>query len=280
MMPFVVGRKEIPYLQQHDQADLVRNYFSATQDIFRRWGGNTMAIHYGYYPNPDSPADHLASLNSLTNRVVQEAGIKSGDVVLENGCGFGGVSKEVAKLGTSVYAVDFSSSQIGMAKQGQELDAQIRFSLQDFTRLAIRDNFIDHVIFIESLAHTADKLGAISEAKRVLKRGGNIVITDCCTHNLKNDKLLEIFESGWKAKIIPIGDMESIFKHLELKLEVTDITGHVLPSIKLAALSAEEHPDTEEVSDTIKGHRAAAIAFRDMVMAKKIYYFLLTATKE
>jgi len=102
-------------------------------------------------------------------------GKKKPSKVLDVGCGTGETLSFIQKLypKAKVYGVDTSSIAIKYAKQrGHKLVYKSRAE-----SLPFKDGTFDTILFLDVLEHIKDDQVAVDEAKRVLKKGGLILIT-------------------------------------------------------------------------------------------------------
>ncbi|MCB4790973.1 MAG: bifunctional GNAT family N-acetyltransferase/class I SAM-dependent methyltransferase [Elusimicrobia bacterium] len=108
--------------------------------------------------------------------------IKSPANILVEGCGAGRESIHLAKKGFSVTGTDFQpkmveSSKINAQKSGLKID----FKTMNACSLGFTDDKFDAiVIFGSTIAHIPgrqNRIKALTEAKRVLKKGGSILIS-------------------------------------------------------------------------------------------------------
>ncbi len=110
--------------------------------------------------------------------------LKSGDRVLDAGCGPGRFSISVARAGGKVTALDISDKQLGLAKQkiaeAGLLDKIEQFIEGDICDLSMfKDNQFDMVIcYGGALSYVCEKhQKAAAELIRVAKRGGIILVS-------------------------------------------------------------------------------------------------------
>jgi len=127
----------------------------------------------------------------LRDRVIQRAGIKRRDIVLDAGIGTGfmtiGVAKVVGDLG-KVIGVDVSEVMLSKARgnlKREGLVGRVELGVGDLEKLPIDDDSIDRVICNMGLHHCHNPQRAIKEMARVLKAGGKLVISDLEKHDEK-----------------------------------------------------------------------------------------------
>ncbi|MBN1872064.1 MAG: class I SAM-dependent methyltransferase [Candidatus Omnitrophica bacterium] len=98
-----------------------------------------------------------------------------GKTILEIGCASGRFVKQLAKRGAHVTGIDISERLIERARRNV---SSARFFVGSATNLPFTDGEFDYVYSIETFEHIPDTGKGISEACRVLKEGGKIVIID------------------------------------------------------------------------------------------------------
>ncbi len=164
------------------QADAAKHYDDCYRDYLVAWcNRDNLALHYGYWDDAAPYNQHRALLNK--NRILYEqAGIKSGDKVLDAGCGIGGSSIWMAKQhGNKVTGITISAKQAGYAKQHagrHAVGASVDFEVTDFCATPFADESFDVVWALESACHALNKADFLREAYRLLRKGGRIVVCD------------------------------------------------------------------------------------------------------
>jgi SAM-dependent methyltransferase len=110
--------------------------------------------------------------------------------LLEIGCGRGEFALWLGETSPllNITAVDFSESAVAIAKGYQsEVDADVRFLLDDAQALSFPPNSFDYVVSCECMEHVPQPQQMAKELYRVLKPGGRFCIT---TENYLNGMLL------------------------------------------------------------------------------------------
>lgn len=98
---------------------------------------------------------------------------KTGNIILDAGCGTGALMKKMRSVG-KIYGIDVSNEALKFAKSnGLKL-----LKKGSITNLPYKDNFFDAVYSVDVLYHKQVKsdLTALKEINRVLKPGGILII--------------------------------------------------------------------------------------------------------
>lgn len=132
------------------------------------------------YANEESHFFYV-TLHRLILKLIDRYRPKKNLRILDAGCGTGGLMKKMAGYG-KVSGVDFSSEAIKFAKK-RRLDVRIG----SVTQLPFEANTFDVVTCIDVLYHrdVVDDVKALMELKRVLKKGGIMIIRVQADKSLK-----------------------------------------------------------------------------------------------
>lgn len=122
----------------------------------------------------------------IHKKVLELVELNSGDSLLDIGCGRGEVLELIhAKFGNkvSLTGVDVSPDTIWLAKESEfrtDKDSNIKFKVASAEDLPFPDNSFDFAVSVIMAHHlnNAQKLKMVGEAKRVLKPGGKLLISD------------------------------------------------------------------------------------------------------
>ena len=161
-------------------------------------------------------------------------GLKTGDKILDLGCGFGRHAFEAARRGANVVALDAGRDEVegvaatfaAMVEAGELSTENLHVaSVQgDALALPFPDGTFDRVICSEVLEHIPNDVGAMRELARVLRPGGTMAITvPRFGPELINWALSDAYHN------VPGGHIR-IFRKSQLKKRLTSVgmqvTGH------------------------------------------------------
>ncbi|MBL8020674.1 MAG: methyltransferase domain-containing protein [Leptospirales bacterium] len=135
------------------------NYGLWTREVKNLWMANQRQIQ------------HMVSLGS----------IRTGQKLLDAGCGFGGPAAALADLGCNVVAIDANPRHIAFAREWTQplpFAQRIEFELADYCRTRFDDSSFDIVWALESVCYAKDKQAFLNEAFRVLRPGGSLIMAD------------------------------------------------------------------------------------------------------
>jgi ubiquinone/menaquinone biosynthesis C-methylase UbiE len=120
----------------------------------------------------------------------------SGDVVLDAGCGLGGMASILAEAdpGSSFILMNLSRAQLDLCPVGE----RFKHVLGDCHAMDLDDESVDLVLFTSALCQM-DMPVALAEAARVLRPGGRLVISDMArTHGDPGE-----MEQTLAARVLP-----------------------------------------------------------------------------
>jgi ArsR family transcriptional regulator len=109
-------------------------------------------------------------------------------VVGDLGCGTGQVSALVAPYVERVVAVDASSEMLSAARSRLRKHKNVIVQKGVLERLPVEDDSLDVAAFTLVLHHLADPVAALTEARRVLRPGGRLLIVDMYPHEREEYK--------------------------------------------------------------------------------------------
>jgi ubiquinone/menaquinone biosynthesis C-methylase UbiE len=139
----------------------------------------------------------FAVMNNPFRRLIQEkyelkvlrgmTSINSIENALEIGCGNGSGTEIIKKYfsASSITGVDMDEKMIGIA-QKRNKDSTISFKVMDASILDFPDNHFDAVFDFAIIHHIPNWKDCLSELKRVLKPGGELILEDLSLNSFIN----------------------------------------------------------------------------------------------
>ncbi len=133
----------------------------------------------GTLPRAELEDDPERTLAHLYHRVLEDAPVRGADIV-ELGCGRGGGAGYVRRtLGPRrVVGVDHLSENIQQARRRFVGEAGLEFVCADMTRVPFQHQSFDLVVSIDSTHGLVDMDAFFQEARRLLRPGGQLVLSD------------------------------------------------------------------------------------------------------
>ena len=189
----------------HKNQDLIA-YYKQSDWLYKFfWHGNkSLGLHFGI-DEPKTRTLQEAIINQY-KIICNEGNIKSGMRVLDAGCGVGGASLYIAKkTGAKVYGISLVPEQISTAKshaKDQKLDGNTQFEVMNYVKTDYPDDYFDLIFGIESVCHCSPKELFLKEAFRILKKGGQLIVSDGYQKrnpkNFEEKAIVKNFCQGWK----------------------------------------------------------------------------------
>ena len=168
---------------RHEDSNDIVGYYRQTIEDYELWSPLGY-MHFGLWRpwlNPLSRKSMLEAMNDLVFdrlRLDQETSMTIGDF----GCGLGAVSRYGCRQFPQHRwrAVTICREQVEYArtKSSSEERERVEYFQHDYCDLPFDDESLDAVFFLESLCHAQRASDPLSEAWRVLKPGGRLVVVD------------------------------------------------------------------------------------------------------
>lgn len=99
------------------------------------------------------------------------------------GCGTGAMTAELAPMVAEVVAVDHEEAMLNAARDRVAGADNVRFVEADLTSLPLAEGELDAALLVLVLHHVEDVRAALSEAARVVRKGGPVVVVDMLAHS-------------------------------------------------------------------------------------------------
>jgi 2-polyprenyl-3-methyl-5-hydroxy-6-metoxy-1,4-benzoquinol methylase len=132
--------------------------------------------------------------------------LRSGMSVLELGCGTGYFTRELARCGAEVVAVDVSPELLEIARADCPA-ANVRYEIQNACALSYSNACFDSVVG-SSVLHHLDIRKALAETYRVLKESGTIYFTE---PNMLNPQIAAQKNLPWLKRLLGDSPDETAF---------------------------------------------------------------------
>lgn len=117
-----------------------------------------------------------AALVDLLARSVEHDGTPT-CVVLDVGCGLGAGTAVLRRRWPKAHVVGLNIS-FAQARHGKARNPDLSFCAMEATRLGIADGAVGAVLSVEAALHFPSRSAFLTEAWRVLRPGGRLVLTD------------------------------------------------------------------------------------------------------
>ncbi|BAB65787.1 class I SAM-dependent methyltransferase [Sulfurisphaera tokodaii] len=101
--------------------------------------------------------------------------LKGGEVIAELGCGTGFYCKYLKDYASKLYCVDAFCPALEEAKKRAP---SAIFLCENASKTSIPSNSVDVVLFANSFHDMENKVEVVNEVKRILKKGGRVIVID------------------------------------------------------------------------------------------------------
>ncbi|HEY2144805.1 MAG TPA: bifunctional 2-polyprenyl-6-hydroxyphenol methylase/3-demethylubiquinol 3-O-methyltransferase UbiG [Steroidobacteraceae bacterium] len=158
--------------------------------------------------DPAGPSKPLHDLNPVRLSYIEHGERLSGARVLDVGCGGGILSEAMARCGAQVLGIDLSRAVLDVAEL-HALEGKLSIEYQAIAAeelAAQRPAAFDLVTCMEMLEHVPDPAAALSAMARLVKPGGNVILS---TLNRKPLAFaVAIVGAEYIARVLPRGTHE------------------------------------------------------------------------
>jgi len=184
--------------------------------------------------DPAGPSKPLHELNPLRMRYIELALRLQGAKVLDVGCGGGILSEAMARAGAQVLGIDLSSAVLEVAEL-HALEAKVAVEYKSMAAEDLAQELpaaFDLVTCMEMLEHVPDPAAAVAALARLVKPGGDVVVSTLNRNPLAF--AVAIIGAEYIARLLPRGTHEYLkfIRPSELArwgraagLELIDLTG-------------------------------------------------------
>lgn len=158
-----------------------RTYYNLrnTETIF---GNTAPSFNFGYWANrgTSSPGTLEKANLAMYDLVARWVELGAGDKVLDVGCGFGVADAYLGqKFNCSITGINLSEVQLQACERlKSQSSSELTYVQGSATQMPFPDASFDRVFSIEAALHFDPREDFFTEAMRVLKPGGRLVIAD------------------------------------------------------------------------------------------------------
>jgi len=181
---------------------------------------------------------------------VQSLNLKSGQLVLDVGCGIGGGDVFMAKTyGCSVIGVDLSTNMVSIAYE-RLLDTpanklKVSYEIGDIMHHEYEPNSFDVIYSRDTLLHIADKMTLFSRLYGWLKPGGQLFITDyTCAPKNEWSKEYEEYVMQRRYVLLTVSEYGKLLESVGFKdVDAQDATDKFVECLKVELTRLESMKD-------------------------------------
>jgi cyclopropane-fatty-acyl-phospholipid synthase len=214
--------------------DNIHHHYDIGNDFYGLWLGSTMAYTCAYYPTPTATLDEAQT--AKMHHVCRKLRLKSGESVVEAGCGWGTLALHMARhYGVRVRAFNISHAQVAYARARaarEGLASQVEYVEDDYRNIS---GHYDAFVSVGMLEHVGLKnyptLGRI--ARRCLGSNGRGLIHSIGrNHPARMQPWIEkrIFPGAYPPAL---SEMSQIFEPSELSvLDVENLRLHYAQTLR------------------------------------------------
>lgn len=151
--------------------EAVASHYDELDHFYRDvWGEH---VHHGLWLRGNETRDE--AVLQLVELVAAQAQIELGTRVCDIGCGYGASARVLAQRGADVTGVTISPVQYAIATR-ESAGGNPYFVLGDWLTNELPSESFNAAYAIESSEHMPDKSMFFSQASRVLRRGGRLIV--------------------------------------------------------------------------------------------------------
>lgn len=241
--------------------------------VLEKYGCMQTETVHGYFDS-EGVVEHYAEAAQRvglwrSEKLIFQRLFKTGDTLLELGCGGGRIALGLAELGyRNLMAIDYSRNMIKQARLlARRLDRAVHFRVGDATQLEFEDNLFEGAIFgfngLMQIPGAKRREQAMREVFRVLRPGSWFVFT---AHDRENPRQKafwdkerqrwrngkqqpELDDFGDRFEPTPLGDL---YIHVPTNDELRQMlktVGFRIEADVLRSAVANEPPEVREFSD-------------------------------
>ena len=223
--------------------------------------------------------DHHKSKESERRQMVNDLNIKSGDLILDLGCGPGlwtALLAEKVKPNGKVIGIDSAPELLNYAIKNlkkEPLRDLIEFKKADFADIPYRDDIFDLVFFGNCFAYVSNHSQILAEMKRVAKPGGRVAAKDFdgalfIVHPIGPDLTMKIMAAT--ARALKENPLEPVFdNYTGRKMHGLFLKGGLKDVSTTSYAIQKLHPLTPEIKNYITGNAQWLIKIGDPILSEE-----------
>lgn len=179
--------------------------------------------------------DKLSKTVSVFVSKLKPLGTWKGQRLLDLGCGDGTFTLRFASGYQEIHGIDIQQDYLNAFRQKIQGDRRFHLHQMSSSSMEFSDHFFDGIMSFETLEHVADLPGTARETQRVLKPGGELLLTvpnrwfPCENHGADIGDLLSVnrapfltyfppLHRKWsRARVFRVSDLDKLFLPLGMK---------------------------------------------------------------
>ncbi|MFH8747249.1 SAM-dependent methyltransferase [Streptomyces rimosus] len=257
------------------------------------------ALHVGMYvPHGErTPVTSLLQLSDLAQDrqtefladVLTGGGLPHDARLLDIGCGTGGPAIRLAqRTGGRVTGITVSKVQLARCEERLStagLAGRVDFAYGDAMRLGFADDSFDAAWSIDCFPHLSDRPAGLREARRVLRPGGHLLLTEFARRGTPGKEEVDAFTRLWASP--PPTTFATLLGEIEESglrvVRVQNMTSNVALCGELMAVLYEEQRDAiqQRFGKEATDHTDPLMEpFRTFCQKHMDYYLLLLGNPE
>jgi ubiquinone/menaquinone biosynthesis C-methylase UbiE len=154
-------------------------------------------VHWGYFASPDAPdvsdEGFLAAAAAMTERMALASGVRDGLRILDVGCGFGGTIAYLNERLVDCRLVGLNIDERQLVRARELTPAGrgngVEFVAGDACAMPFGDGAFDAVLAVECVFHFPSRRTFFGEARRVLRAGGTLTVSDFVVDEARLDEM-------------------------------------------------------------------------------------------